>query len=82
MLEPEWLFYKKVMKEKIRKDWIRRFRMMMKENGLSYEELALIGGFKNGNVLKSTISRGIPSFAKVAVFIYEKKELENEGSAI
>lgn len=80
MLEPEWLFYKKVMLEKIRKDWISRFRKMMKKNGLSYDELALIGGFKNGNVLKSTISRGIPSFAKVAVFIYEKNELENGAS--
>lgn len=80
MLEPEWIFYKKVMLGKIKKDWIRRFRMMMKENGLSYDELALIGGFKNGNVLKSTISRGIPSFAKVAVFIYEKNELENGAS--
>ena len=72
MPELEWNFYKKIMKEKIKKDWIMRFRKMMKEVEITYDDLALIGGFKNGNVLKSTISRGIPNFAKVAVFIHEK----------
>lgn len=73
MSESKWMFYKEVMEEKIRKDWICRFRKMMKENDLSYNQTALIGGFKNGNVLKSTISRGLPNFAKLAVFIHEKR---------
>lgn len=77
MPDIEWQFYKRVMNEKIKKDWIGRFRSMMKRSKLSYEELALIGGFKNGNVLKSTISRGLPNFAKIAVFMHEKETSHN-----
>lgn len=80
MSKSEWIFYKKVMDEKIKKDWISRFRKMMKENSLSYNQIALIGGFKNGNVLKSTISRGLPNFAKLAVFIHEKRQAETGAS--
>ena len=77
MIDSDWEFFKKVMSEKIKQDWIRRFREMMKSADLSYSELAQIGGFKNGNVLKSTISRGLPNFAKVAVFVHEKNRVRN-----
>jgi len=80
MPDSEWVFYKNVMEEKIKKDWIYRFRKMMKETSLSYKQLALIGGFKNEDVLKSTISRGLPSFAKLAVFIHEKKLVQTGAS--
>lgn len=61
------------MDEKIKKDWIFRFRKMMKENSLLYNQIVLIGGFKNGNVLKFMISRGLLNFVKLVVFIYEKR---------
>ncbi len=67
-----WLHYQKVMREKIKEDWINRFRKMMKENNWTYKELAAMGGFKNAAVVKSTISRGLPSFAKLAVKIHEE----------
>ena len=80
MSESEWIFYKEMMEKKIKKDWISRFRKMMKETSLSYNQIALIGGFKNGDVLKSTISRGLPNFAKLAVFIHEKELVETGAS--
>lgn len=67
-----WEFYKSKMEIKIKKDWISRFKKMMKERSWSYDDIAAMGGFKNGHVVKSTLNRGLPSFAKVAVLAYEK----------
>lgn len=72
MSEKEWLFYKEKMEQRIKNDWAERFRKMMKENNWGYDDIARMGNFKNGEVVKSTVSRGLPSFAKLAVRIYEK----------
>ena len=72
MTEPHWQFYKKKMKEKIRKDWSNRLREMMKENNWNYEDVAKLGNFKSGKVIEATVSRGLPSFAKLAVVIFER----------
>ncbi|MGB1204176.1 MAG: hypothetical protein ACPG5B_00950 [Chitinophagales bacterium] len=69
--EEHWIFYKQKMEEKIKKDWTNRFRAMMKENNWTYEDVAKLGNFKSGKVIEATISRGLPSFAKLAVIIYE-----------
>ncbi|MCB9038233.1 MAG: hypothetical protein H6557_16585 [Lewinellaceae bacterium] len=69
--EEYWQFYSEAMKEKIRKDWSKRFREMMKDNQWSYEDVAELGDFKSGKVIESTISRGLPSFAKLSVVIHE-----------
>jgi hypothetical protein len=74
MPQERWQFYKEVMEEKIRKDWSRRFREMMKENRWSYEVIAKMGNFKSGKVVEATISRGLPSFAKLAVVVYESEK--------
>lgn len=58
---------------KIRKKWTDRFRNMMKDNDWNYNDIAEIGGFRDGKVIEATISRGLPSFAKLAVVIHEKK---------
>ena len=72
MTEKQWEFYKNKMEEKIRKNWSERFRNMMKENNWDYEDMAKLGNFKSGKVIEATISRGLPSFAKLTVAIYEK----------
>ena len=77
MSEEIWQFYKKTMKQKIRKDWAQRFRNMMRENNWNYEDLARMGDFKSGKVLEATISRGLPSFAKLSVLIYESLKKES-----
>lgn len=71
MPEENWLFFKSKMEEKIKKDWTRRFRKMMQDNNWTYENIAKMGNFKSGNIIKSTISRGLPSFAKLAVLVHE-----------
>jgi len=72
MSEEEWSFYRSVMEKKIREDWKERFRTMMNDNHWTYDDIAQMGGFKSGSVIKSTISRGLPSFAKLSVIVYEK----------
>ncbi|MEM6320119.1 MAG: hypothetical protein AAF960_20780 [Bacteroidota bacterium] len=77
MSEEMWLFYKSRMEKKIRQDWSDRFRRMMDENNWTYEDIAKMSDFKNGKVIEATISRGLPSFAKLAVSIYEKTKKKN-----
>lgn len=72
MSEEIWQFYSGKMQEKIKKDWITRFRKMMKASNWTYDDIAKMGNFKNGKVIEATISRGLPSFAKLAVVIYEQ----------
>ncbi len=43
-----WAHFQSIMAGKIRRDWARRFRAMMKAKGLDYEEVARLAGFKNG----------------------------------
>ena len=74
MTKPHWQFYKKKMEEKIRKDWSNRFREMMKKNNWDYEDVAKLGNFKSGKVIEATVSRGLPSFAKLAVVIFERSK--------
>ena len=75
--EEHWAFYKQKMEEKIKKDWANRFRSMMKENNWTYEDVAKLGNFKNGKVIEATVSRGLPSFAKLAVIIHENSKNKN-----
>jgi len=79
MSETHWKHFKKIMKVKIRKNWSERFRNMMIENDWTYENIAILGGFKNGKVIEATVSRGLPSFAKLAVVVFEKsRKQKNE----
>jgi len=76
MSEEQWIFYRERMEEKIKKNWSERFRLMMKESNWTYEDIAQMGGFKSGKVIEATISRGLPSFARLAVVVYEKGKLK------
>ena len=72
MTDEHWDFYKSTMEERIKKDWSERFRRMMKEKNWTYDDIAKMGNFKSGKVIEATISRGLPSFAKLSIIIYEK----------
>lgn len=74
MSKDSWDYFKLQMEERIKKDWSDRFRKMMKENNWSYGDIAKMGNFKSGKVIESTISRGLPSFAKLSVVIYEQQQ--------
>lgn len=71
--QEHWDHYKKVMENRIRKDWSKRFRNMMEAKNWTYEDVAKYGGFKSGKVVEATISRGLPAFAKLAVVLFEQK---------
>lgn len=73
MSEQSWEYFKAEMEGRIKKDWSARFRRMMIENNWTYEDIAKMGNFKSGKVIESTISRGLPSFAKLSVVIYERQ---------
>ena len=72
-----WLHFKTEMEKMIRKNWIERFRRMVQAKGWSYEEVAKYGRFKNRKVVEATVSRGLPSFAKLAVVLFEQNQTEN-----
>ena len=46
---------------------------MMATKGWTYEDVARYGRFKNGKVVKATISRDLPAFAKLAVVVFESE---------
>ena len=73
MNQEQWSFFQKTMQEKIRKDWIKRFRKMMRDKHWTYDDVARLGNFKNGQVVKATVARGLPAFAKVAVHLHEQQ---------
>ncbi|MEM9931134.1 MAG: hypothetical protein AAF840_15050, partial [Bacteroidota bacterium] len=71
MEEWQWKHFQSIMARKIRQDWARRFRAMMKAKGLDYEGVAKLAGFKNGAVVKATVTRGLPHFARLLVILWE-----------
>lgn len=75
MDEAKWQFYKSEMEKRIKKNWAERFRQMMEDNKWTYDDVAKLGNFKSGKVIEATISRGLPSFAKLAIAIHEKKKV-------
>ena len=48
----------------------------MKDNNWTYEDVAKLGNVKSGKVIEATVSRGLPSFAKLAVVIHEMNKQE------
>lgn len=70
MSEAQWQFYQTTMQGRVRKHWAERFRRMMKQRQLKYEDVAKMIGSSESSV-KSTISRGLPRFAKLAVLLHE-----------
>jgi hypothetical protein len=65
------MHFQSIMASKIRRDRAKRFRMKMKTRGLDYNEVAKLAGFKNGNVVKATVTRGLPHFARLLVLLWE-----------
>lgn len=45
---------------------------MMKAKGLDYASVAKLAGFKNGAVVKATVTRGLPHFARLLVVLWEE----------
>ena len=69
--EEVYSFIVKKLKEKSEEEWKLRFKKMKKELGWSYQDMATHLGGVSTNALKASISRKLPSFAKLAVCVYE-----------
>lgn len=79
----QWAHFQLIMASKIRRDWAQRFRAMMKAKELDYEGVARLAGFKNGAVVKATVTRGLPHFARLLVVLWERElisEVTGSGS--
>lgn len=72
--QAHWDHFQKIMAPKIRRDWAQRFRAMMKAKGLDYDGVAKLAGFKNGKVVKATVTRGLPHFARLLVVLWEEEQ--------
>ncbi len=75
-------FIQKKMRERAEQEWKKRFKIMKKTMGWSYEEIAKYMGASSRDSVKASISRQLPAFAKLAVCIFEqmkKRPSENKG---
>lgn len=77
MEEWQWNHFQSFMMGKIRRDWAQRFRAMMKAKELNYDDVAKLAGFKNGKVVKATVTRGLPHFARLLVVLWERENEQN-----
>lgn len=62
------------MRQRIEEEWRQRFRRMKRTLNWSYEDMASFMGAASGNALKSSVSRQLPAFAKLAVCVFEEME--------
>ncbi len=62
------------MQERIEAEWKQRFRHMKKSLGWSYDQMAAFIGAASGDSLKASVSRQLPTFAKLAVCMFEEME--------
>lgn len=81
MVDWQWAHFEKVMRGKIRRDWARRFRQVMAARELDYESVARLAGFKSGAVVKATVTRGLPHFARLLVLLLEGELSVSEVAA-
>ena len=76
-------FMRAKMSERVELEWKARFKKMRRELGWTFDEMARFIGAESGNSLKSSVSRQVPAFAKLAVCVFEEmkkaksKVLEN-----
>jgi hypothetical protein len=64
-------FIREKMLERAEEEWRQRFRAMKKALGWTYDDIARYMGASGGASVKSSISRKLPAFAKLAVCVFE-----------
>jgi hypothetical protein len=70
--ESTWDFIKAKMEEKVEEEWKKRFKAMKEDLDWSYADMAKIMNSDSPDAIKSSVSRKIPGFAKLAVGVYEE----------
>jgi hypothetical protein len=69
-------FIVKNMKERSEDEWQERFKILKKELGWSYDDMARFMGAENGATVKTSINRKLPAFAKFAVCVFEQMKTD------
>lgn len=69
--EDTWAFVLKTMEDKAEQEWKKRFKAMKDDLDWSYTDMAKIMNSESADAIKSSVSRKIPGFAKLAVGVYE-----------
>ena len=72
--EEVFAFIQAQMKKRSEKEWKERFKVMKKELGWSYEDMAIYMEAKNGASVKASVNRQLPAFAKLAVCVFEQMQ--------
>jgi hypothetical protein len=72
--ESTWFFVQEKMAEKAEEEWKKRFRAMKDELDWSYADMAKIMNSDSPDAVKSSVSRKIPGFAKLAIGVYEEMQ--------
>ena len=75
-----WDFIQKKLEERAEAEWKQRFGKMKKSLDWNYANIATFINASSSDSVKSTISRGLPAFAKLAVCVFEHMQAE-QGEA-
>ncbi len=76
--EATWAFVQAKMEEKAEEEWKKRFKAMKDDLDWSYADIASIMNSGSPDAIKSSVSRKIPGFAKLAIGVYEKMRGESK----
>ncbi len=69
--EEVFTFIREKMLQQAEEEWKQRFKAMKQHFGWTYEEIARFMGAAGADSLKTTVSRQLPAFAKLAVVVFE-----------
>lgn len=72
--EGTWAFVRKTMEEKAEQEWKKRFKAMKDDLDWSYTDMANIMNSDSADAVKSSVSRKLPGFAKLAIGVYESMQ--------
>lgn len=70
--ESTWAFVQAKMTEKAEEEWKKRFRVMKDELDWSYANMAKIMDSDSPTAVKSSVSRKIPGFGRLAIGVFEE----------
>lgn len=62
------------MEEKAEREWKKRFKAMKDDLDWSYTDMANIMDSDSADAVKSSVSRKLPGFAKLAIGVYESMQ--------
>lgn len=72
-------FIEEQMKKRSEREWQERFRVMKKELGWSYADIARFIGAENEGSVRASVNRQVPAFGKLAICVFEEMKKKNSA---